>query len=136
VNPGMIMTAALALSQVLLLAVVAGSIRSMRGLKRRVEQQEQRHAARLRTLQDDIAALCDGAVGVGDHLYHVERYLHRLSERQDQADMNDPAYQSFDHAVRLVKGGATVEQIMAECGLARSEAELIMMLNRTEKAAC
>jgi len=130
------MTAALALSQVLLLAVVAGSIRSMRGLKRRVEQQEQRHAARLRTLQDDIAALCDGAVGVGDHLYHVERYLHRLSERQDQADMNDPAYQSFDHAVRLVKGGATVEQIMAECGLARSEAELIMMLNRTEKAAC
>lgn len=132
----MIMTAALALSQVLLLAVVAGSIRSMRGLKRRVEQQEQRHAARLRTLQDDIAALCDGAVGVGDHLYHVERYLHRLSERQDQADMNDPAYQSFDHAVRLVKGGATVEQIMAECGLARSEAELIMMLNRTEKAAC
>ncbi|HKJ22681.1 MAG TPA: DUF2802 domain-containing protein [Gammaproteobacteria bacterium] len=129
------MTVSLLVSQGLLLAVAAGTLFALHRLKRQVSQQEKRHSAAMRTLQDDFAALCDGAVGVGDHLYHVERYLHRLSERQDQADMNDPSYQSFDYAVRLVKGGAAVEQIMADCGLARSEAELIMMLNRTDKVA-
>lgn len=128
-----VITVVLAVSQGFLLAVAVALVLSLAKLKRRFSQQESRHNALIRALQDDIAALCDGAVGVGDHLYHVERYLHRLSERQDQADMNDPSYQSFDHAVRLIKSGATVEQIMAECGLARSEADLIMMLNRTKK---
>lgn len=130
-----VLTISLIVSQGMLLAAVAGLSLALRGLRRRVRQQENRHNTGMRALQDDIAALCDGAVGVGDHLYQVERYLHRLSERQDEADLNDPSFQSFDHAVRLVKGGASVEQIMADCGLARSEAELIMMLNRTQKAA-
>lgn len=129
--PTNILTASLFMSQLLVLSAVLALLFSLHRLK----QREKRHHAAIRTLQDDFAALCDGAVGVGDHLYQVEQYLHRLSERQDQVDMSDPSHQSFDHAIRLVNNGATVEDVVSQCGLARSEAELIAMLHRTGKIA-
>ncbi len=126
------MTISLFMSQALLLTAVIGLMVALN----QIRKQEKRHNAAIRTLQDDFAALCNGAVGVGDHLFHVEQNLRRLSQRQDQVDMYDPTQQSFDHAVRLVENGATIEDVMSQCGLVRSEAELIAMLHhRTGKAA-
>jgi DNA-binding transcriptional regulator of glucitol operon len=101
----------------------------------RMRKQAQRRDATLQTLQDDLAALCNGAVGIGDHLCHVEQRVRKLSERQDQVDLHDPDFHSFDHAIRLVQNGASVEEVMANCGLARSEAELVVTLHRTGKIA-
>ncbi len=117
------------MSQALLLTAVIGLVFALN----QIRKQEKRHNAAIRTLQDDFAALCNGAVGVGDHLFHVEQNVRRLSQRQDQVDMHDPTQQSFDHAVRLVENGATIEEVMSQCGLVRSEAELIAMLHRTGK---
>jgi hypothetical protein len=130
VEDGM-MTVSLLMSQALLLTAVAGLIFAMH----RMRKQEKRYNAALRSLQDDFAALCNGAVGVGDHLYHVEQNLRRLSQRQDQVDLHDPTQQSFDHAVRLVENGASIEDVMSQCGLVRSEAELLAMLHRRGKTA-
>lgn len=125
------MTVTLLMSQALLFTAVVGLVLALS----QIRKQEMRHNAAIRSLQDDFTALCNGAVGVGDHLFHVEQNLRRLSQRQDQVDMHDPTQQSFDHAVRLVENGATIEDIMSQCGLVRSEAELIAMLHRTGRTA-
>lgn len=124
-DPGL-MDAALLLLQCLLAAAALGLMVALRRLRR----QERRHQAAIRSLQDDLTALCDGAVGVGDHLSRVEQHLRRLAERQDQVDMYDPSLQAFDIAVQMVQGGAPVDEIMAKCGLVRSEAELLITLHR------
>lgn len=121
-----VMGLALFISQALVVTAVAGLIVALYRLRRR----EKRYNAAIRTLQDDLAALCDGAVGVGDHLNQVEKHLRKLSERQDRADMHDPAFQSLEHAVRMIQNGAAVEEVMSQCGLVRSEAELIITLHR------
>lgn len=82
------------------------------------------------SLQDDLRALCAGAVGVGAHVERMEQQLRRLAERQDQLDLRDPASHSYGHAIRLVQKGASVEDLVSECGLVRGEAELLMRLHR------
>ncbi|MBI2779916.1 MAG: DUF2802 domain-containing protein [Gammaproteobacteria bacterium] len=92
----------------------------------RVKQRE----AEVLSLQDDLRALCAGAAGVGGHVERMEQQLRRLAERQDQLDLRDPVSQSYGHAIRLVQKGASVEDLVSECGLVRGEAELLMRLHR------
>lgn len=101
-------------------------------LKRRVDCLEQQQEAALKGLQDDIKALFDSSVGVGEGLRALERRFKHLEERQDQLDLKDPGYHAYAQAIRLVQNGADVEQITATCGLSRGEAELIRLLHHME----
>ena len=41
----------------------------------------------LHTLQDDVSAMCAGAVNLGEHLAHLEQRAHLLTQRQDKLEM-------------------------------------------------
>jgi len=87
---------------------------------------------KIKLLNDDVSALCTGAVGVGNHLNKLEQKVKRVLERQDQLDLRDPSDRALDQATRMVRQGATVEELVSRCGLVRAEAELLMLLHRAQ----
>ncbi len=85
--------------------------------------------------QENIRSLFSGAAGVGEHLIKTEQLIRRIAERQDQLDLSDVANHSYDHAIRLIQNGADCHEIMAQCGLVREEADLLLQMYRYDKAS-
>lgn len=55
-------------------------------------------------------------------------------ERPAAATANNTASASYQMAIRLAKGGASREELMAGCGLSLAEAELVQRLHGTGSA--
>lgn len=100
-----------------------------RRMNARLAEQEDKQSGALRNLSSEISALCSGASGMGDHLNRVEQQVRRLHERQDQLDMRDPVNREYRQAVKLIRSGIGLEELIASCGLVRAEAELLMRLH-------
>jgi hypothetical protein len=100
-----------------------------RRLRREVVRQERL----LRTLERDMQAVWVGARGVGDAVGQLEERLRRLTERQDQLALREPGQQVYHQAIRLARRGAGVDELVATCGLAQGEAELIHVLHRATR---
>jgi Protein of unknown function (DUF2802) len=94
------------------------------------QQGDQLHA-----LQDDVSAMCSGAVNLGEHLVHLEQRAHLLVQRQDQLELKGPATQSYRQASKMMNKGAKLEEVIADCGIARGEAELVALAQRIKKAS-
>jgi len=103
-------------------------------LKLSVQQRQcsMAYEQKLKLLNDEVSALCTGAVGAGGHVNKLEQKLKRVIERQDQLDSRDHSDRAIDQATRMVRQGATVEELVASCGLVRAEAELLLLLNRAQ----
>ncbi len=98
-------------------------------------QQRQRSLSyeyKLKLLSDDMRALCAGAAGATVNLNKVEQKVKRVMERQDQLDSREPSGRALDQANRLVRQGATAEELVTTCGLVRAEAELLILLHRPQ----
>lgn len=103
---------------------------SIRRLRRQTRQQQKA----LASVKNDLRALTTAAVSVGERLLEVERRQRRLAERQEQVDIYESANQPYEHAIRMVEKGASVEQLVEVCGLSTNEAELLHMMHRFDKA--
>ncbi len=103
----------------------------VRRLKGRIAEQD----VLLRSLERDMQAVCRGAKGMGDTVLELEQKLRHLTERQDSLDLREPSSQVYNHAIRLTHGGASVEELVASCGLSRSEAELLHLLHRRTRGS-
>lgn len=103
---------------------------AIHSLRRQNQQQQQTLSA----VKNDLRALTTAAVSVGERLLEVERRQRRLAERQEQVDIYDSANQPYEHAIRMVEKGASVEQLVEVCGLSTNEAELLHMMHRFDKA--
>lgn len=78
-------------------------------------------------MQDDLNAMCNGAVGIGEHLSKLEERTQRLAQRQDALEIQEAPERSYRQAIKMLRNGANLDQIMTDCGLARGEAELLML---------
>ncbi len=92
----------------------------------------QRNERKIKLLNDDVSSLCAGAAGVGGYLNKLEQKVKRVLERQDNLDLRDPSDRALDQASRMVRQGATVEELTSTCGLVRAEAELLILLHRAK----
>lgn len=95
-------------------------------LKRRATQQD----ATLQLLMDDMRNLYAASASVDEYKLSAEQQLRRLTERQDQTDFREPAPPAYNHAIKLVQKGASIDDLIAACGLVRGEAELLIRLHR------
>lgn len=116
-------------SAIVLIVLILLGVESIRVVRSRRRAREMK--AELQRLREDMQALCTGAANVGKHLAAMEQKIRRLSERQDQVELRDPAQQAYGHAIRLAQRGANVDELIASCGLARGEAELLLRLHRS-----
>ncbi|MFQ5471022.1 MAG: DUF2802 domain-containing protein [Gammaproteobacteria bacterium] len=91
------------------------------------------HEKMLQAMQDDFNALCLGATGVDGQLNRLGQQLKHLSDKHHQLDRREPGQGDFDKAIRLIRHGADLNELMANCGLMRAEAELLLMLHGNGK---
>lgn len=113
-----------------LVALVFAFIKNSRLQLQLNEQQES-----LQAMQGDINAVCAGAVNLGQHLARLEQRAHLMVQRQDQLEMKSPATQNYRQASKMMNKGAELEEVIADCGIARGEAELVALAQRIKKAS-
>lgn len=83
----------------------------------------------LNSLEATVSAACAGFAGMSENIGRLEQQLRRLGERQDQLDMRDPVTRSHEHAIKLARGGANIDELITICGLVRDEADLLIRLH-------
>lgn len=114
----------LLISNLLLLAVfVVGFV-----LTRRQHKQDLEHLQnQLQTLRFDLDAMSKSTVGIGRVIKKLE---HRVAsnERKPALATSDEAL--YQQAQRLVGMGATADDLVSSCGVARAEAELLVSMSK------
>jgi len=78
-------------------------------------------------LHSDLNAICSGAVGIGEHLAKLDERMLTVSQRLDELENQETPERSYKYAIKLIRNGAKLDQIMADCGISRGEAELLML---------
>ncbi len=101
----------------------------IRKLKRQVEEVRQESHLLIKALRNESHAMGSGAIGMGHRLVEVEKRLNSTVERQMEMEQRDPGSLPYAYAVRLVEMGASVDDLVSNCGLARVEAELIVLVH-------
>lgn len=97
--------------------------RTIRRLKRRQQQENQR-------FHDDMRALSKAAVGMGQKVLDTDRRLNEVMKKQFAILNSQPEHPSYDQASRLIKMGATEQDLVNSCGFSHAEAELLLSLNK------
>ena len=135
-------------TQWLLAAVAVVLVISLFSFKRQRKQQEQQSLS-MQALQRDLRALANAAVGVGGRVLEIERQQRKrpvVVTTQEQEPVQTQAVnapiefynsssQPYEQAIRMVQTGASVDDIVNVCGLSKSEAELVSMMHRLDKAS-
>lgn len=122
VSPELLIITTIVLGILLLLSMVAMAFMYNHFHNLLADQSEAIHV-----IQDDLGAMCQGALGVGEHLARLEESTQKLVQRQDHLEMQEAPERSYKQAIKMMRGGANVDQIMTDCGLARGEAELLLL---------
>ena len=129
-----------------MLSIVFVLVMSLHSFKRQRKLQQEQSLS-MQMLQRDLRALANAAVGVGGRVLEIERQQRKrpavvkVQEHvQPQAtsapvEFYNPNNQPYEQAIRMAQTGATVEDIVNVCGLSRSEAELVTMMHRLDKAS-
>ena len=89
----------------------------------------QLHTKRIHDLQNQITALCAGAAGTDERIHKFEQTLVKLKDHQHSLDLNANHQPGYDHAIRLAKKGADIQQLINHCNLSDEEAHLITTLH-------
>lgn len=101
--------------------------------RRRLAVMEEAYQRDLQALRADLAGLCNGAMHMGDRLVKVEHDMGDLHERQEKLSQQNVGGDSpFGPAIRMVQGGAGIEDIMDTCGLSKAEAQLLHRMHCPE----
>ncbi len=114
--------------------VVSGFLWYLKNKIRHMQCILDRQESGVKRAQADVRALLTGAAGLGDHLTKTDQQMKRLDERLNELDLRDPVSQSYEHAIKLAKNGADINELIDTCGLVRDEAELLMRMYRMDKA--
>ncbi|MCK9531562.1 MAG: DUF2802 domain-containing protein [Gammaproteobacteria bacterium] len=114
---------------VLALAALASSL----VLSRRHHAQQ----VRLDAMQSDLRALCNAMMSLAQRQGLVEQQLRQIAARQEELGLrqqqhDDPDARSYEQADKLLRKGASAEELVEICGISRGEAELLVMMRRLD----
>lgn len=84
-------------------------------------------------IQEDLSAVCNGALGVGQHLAKLEQKIKLMTQQIDKVEMQEAPERSYKQAFKMVRNGANLDQIMMDCDLAQGEAELVLLSENIDK---
>jgi len=137
----------LTITEWLMISVAVVLVMSLFAFKRQRTQQ-QNQLLSMQSLQRDLRALANAAVGVGGRVLEIERHQRKrpvdVPAQEQPAVYNTAAapveyynssIQPYEQAIRMAQTGASTEDIVNVCGLSKSEAELVTMMHRLDKAS-
>ncbi len=98
----------------------------------------QRLEARIKNLQSDVAALSLGALGMSQNLDAMAQKQQKIIKKQAIQGSSVPLVigdveKLYQSAIDRVKEGASVDELISQCHLAREEAELIKMIHSLDQ---
>lgn len=96
------------------------------------KRRDKRHISGFSELQKDQGILAESFIALEARIAKVEEAAQRVNERQDQLELRETISQTYDPAIKMAHKGADVEELVSTCGLARGEAELILLLHRSK----
>ncbi|MCW8847661.1 MAG: DUF2802 domain-containing protein [Sedimenticola sp.] len=85
----------------------------------------------MHSLNENLNALCTGAVGVDQRVNNLERTGRDLAHRQESIESQQQD-RPYGEAIQLVQQGANASRLVEELGLSRSEADLVVMLHSSK----
>lgn len=112
------------------LAIMTALVMRRRQLKRAAASE-----AALQALRTDLGAMCASIAGFGERLVRIEQQLRSVGDRQDQLELRPGGDRSYAHAIRMVQKGAGVDELVANCGINRGEAELLLRVHGMAQAS-
>ena len=140
----------LSVTEGLMISVTVVLVLSLFALQRQKKQQQDQILT-MQSLQRDLRALANAAVGVGGRVLEIERHQRKAPviipkyEQQPVVAYNTPtsqveycnssSNQPYEQAIRMAQTGANIDDIVNVCGLSKSEAELVTMMHRLDKAS-
>lgn len=98
----------------------------------RLYKLNRQQTVKIASLQSQLAILSAGAVGTDERIVRFEQTLHQLKEQQYTLDLGINTQQGYDHAIRLARKGASINQLIDSCNLSDEEAHLISRLHNGE----
>jgi hypothetical protein len=102
------------------------SIKNGRTLAKQKKQQIQIS----RRLKEDNRAMSKSAIGMGQKVLETERRLNAVLKKQYAILNSKPEHPSYDQANRLIKMGASEDDLVSSCGFSHGEAEVLLSLNK------
>lgn len=120
----------LAVVAVIAMIIAVAAVMMAKNAARRADAVEDALQKKIAVLESELSAMMDGAFGVANHLQQVEMNLKDTAQRQEQIQQRDLGNLPYNEAVRLANKGANVEDLVEQCGLSRSEAELVELLHK------
>jgi len=118
----------LVLAFVLLLGSFAWILVLSNKLKKSIKWQTESETSQKKQVQ----VLASGSIGMGRRLVAIEKKLNIAVERQSEI-LSKEGSVSYNRSMELLDMGATVDDLVAKCGLIRAEAELIDLLFKESK---
>lgn len=118
----------------LLVAAVIGLLllwRSLRGMRRRLQERDGRIAA----ISEDLHAILECSRGLGQRMHQFDRQLAELNRRQEQVELQEGGMPTAEKVLKLLKQGYSVEDIATICDLSLSEVDLISSLANYQSVA-
>lgn len=101
------------------------SVKAIQG-QRRIEATMREHFA---LLDRDFGALCTSTSRAGDQIVSIEQRSRDLAARQECLDTTGPMSLHYRQAQALLARGASPDDLVSSCGMARGEAELVAFLH-------
>ena len=79
----------------------------------------------------DVVVLRQSLLGMVRRLVQLEERFGQIEARQEELRFCDKEGQAYEVAAKLVRKGASVDELVSVCGISRGEAELIINLHDT-----
>lgn len=117
----------LVLSNAVLLLLCVGLgwlLRSLRQSHQRDVRMLEEHNAQLQQAQQSLSK---STIGMGRRIKELEAKLQQVQRSVALPNVDDDV---FEQASRLISLGATADDLVESCGMARGEAELLVSLKR------
>ncbi len=89
----------------------------------------QKQANKITALQNQLAALSAGAVGLDKRVLQFEQALNKMKEHQNTIDVGIAPTHNYEQAIRLARKGMNTTQLIDNCDLSTEEAHLISRLH-------
>lgn len=118
----------LAISNVALLFVCAALWWTLRSLRSRHQQDISMLESHNAQLQQAQQSLSKSTIGMGRRIKELEAKLQQVQRNVALPNVDDDV---FEQASRLISLGATADDLVESCGMARGEAELLVSLKRS-----
>jgi len=86
-------------------------------------------------LRNDLSAMSSGSLDVDGRIEKLERKAKYLSRRQYLYEVRQMQDKNYERAKNMINRGDKVSNVIKECKITKTEAELILLANRMNRVA-